>query len=176
MGVGKSTIGKKLASRLGTSFVDCDQELERRNGVTVSTIFDIEGESGFRKREARLLDELAAQKIGVIATGGGVVTQDVNRQLLKQKKCVIYLHASVDLLWSRLRYCKNRPLLETENPKQRLSKLHQDRDPLYREVASMVINVGRGSALNTVRSIEKVLNTQCLKSSGSLAGVENQDN
>jgi len=89
MGVGKSTVGKKLASRLGMSFIDCDQELERRNGVTVTTIFDIEGEAGFRKRETRLLEELAEQDIGIIATGGGVVTQQANRELLKQKGSVI---------------------------------------------------------------------------------------
>ncbi len=157
MGVGKSTIGKKLASRLGVSFIDCDQELERRNGVTVSTIFDIEGESGFRKRETRLLEELVEQDIGVIATGGGVVTQESNRALLKNKGCVIYLNASVDLLWSRLRYCKNRPLLENQNPRERLQELYQQRDPLYREVATTVVNVGKGSALNTVRKIEQVL-------------------
>jgi shikimate kinase len=157
MGVGKSTIGKKLASRLGVSFIDCDQELERRNGVTVSTIFDIEGESGFRKRETRLLEELVEQDIGVIATGGGVVTQKSNRALLKNKGCVIYLNASVDLLWSRLRYCKNRPLLENQNPKKKLQALYQQRDPLYREVATTVVSVGKGSALNTARKIEQVL-------------------
>jgi len=157
MGVGKSTVGKKLASRLGLSFIDCDQELERRNGVTVTTIFDIEGEVGFRKRETRLLEELAERDIGIIATGGGVVTQDVNRRLLKQKGNVIYLNASVDLLWSRLRFCKNRPLLETDNPKERLQLLFEQRDPLYREVSDIIINVGKGSALNTVRKIEQVL-------------------
>ncbi len=157
MGVGKSTVGKKLASRLGVSFIDCDQELERRNGVTVTTIFDIEGETGFRKRETRLLEELAEQTIGIIATGGGVVTQEVNRNLLKHKGRVIYLSASVDLLWSRLRFCKNRPLLETENPKERLQQLYEQRDPLYREVADLVVDVGKGSAFKTVRKIENML-------------------
>ena len=157
MGVGKSTVGKKLASRLGVAFIDSDQELERRNGVTVSTIFDIEGESGFRARETRLLEELADQEIGVIATGGGVVTQAVNRDILKRKGRVIYLNASVDLLWSRLRYCRSRPLLETENPRQTLQDLHGQRDPLYREVADLVVNVGKGSAANTVRKIEAAL-------------------
>lgn len=157
MGVGKSTVGKKLASRLGVTFTDCDQELERRNGVTVTTIFDIEGEAGFRKRETRLLEELAEQNIGVIATGGGVVTQEVNRNLLKKKGSVIYLNASVDLLWSRLRFCKNRPLLETENPKERLQQLYEQRDPLYREVADLVVDVGKGSAFNAVKKIEHAL-------------------
>ena len=157
MGVGKSTIGKKLASRMGVTFIDCDQELERRNGVTVSTIFDIEGEAGFRKRETRLLEELVQKDLGIIATGGGVVTQEINRNLLKQKGCVIYLNASVDLLWSRLRYCKNRPLLETDNPKERLQMLFDQRDPLYREVADTIVDVGKGSALNTVRKIEHAL-------------------
>jgi len=157
MGVGKSTVGKKLASRMGVSFIDCDQELERRNGVTVTTIFDIEGEAGFRKRETRLLEEFVEKDMGIIATGGGVVTQEINRILLKQKGCVIYLNASVDLLWSRLRYCKNRPLLETDNPKERLQMLFNQRDPLYREVADTIVDVGKGSALNTVRKIEHAL-------------------
>jgi shikimate kinase len=157
MGVGKSTVGKKLANRMGVPFIDCDQELERRNGVTVTTIFDIEGESGFRKRETRLLEEFAGKEMGIVATGGGVVTQEANRVLLKQKGVVIYLNASVDLLWSRLRYCKNRPLLETENPKERLRALFEQRDPLYREVSEIIVDVGKGSALNTVRKIEQVL-------------------
>ena len=157
MGVGKSTVGKKLAARLGVSFVDCDQELERRNGVTVTTIFDIEGESGFRKRETRLLQELADKKIGVIATGGGVVTKAVNRELLKSRGRVIYLNASVDLLWSRLRYCRNRPLLETANPRQTLQNLHHQRDPLYREVADTIINGGKGAPRGTGKKIEATL-------------------
>lgn len=157
MGVGKSTVGKKLASRLGVSFIDCDQELELRNGVTVSTIFDIEGENGFRKRETRLLQELVEKEIGVIATGGGVVTQKVNRELLKRAGGVVYLNATVDLLWSRLRYCRNRPLLDAENPRQILQNLYVERDLFYREVADVIVNVGKGSALNTVKKIEAVL-------------------
>lgn len=157
MGVGKSTVGKKLASRMGVPFIDCDHELERRNGVTVTTIFDIEGEAGFRMRETRLLEEFVGKEMGVVATGGGVVTQKVNRALLKHKGMVIYLNASVDLLWSRLRYCKNRPLLETKNPKERLLALFEQRDPLYRDVSDIIVNVGKGSALNTVRKIEQAL-------------------
>ena len=157
MGVGKSTVGKKLASRMGVPFIDCDQELERRNGVTITTIFDIEGEAGFRKRETRLLEEFVEKDMGIIATGGGVVTQEINRTLLKQKGRVIYLNASVNLLWSRLRYCKNRPLLETDNPKERLQMLFDQRDPLYREIADTIVDVGKGSALNTVKKIEHAL-------------------
>lgn len=157
MGVGKSTVGKKLASRLGVGFIDCDHELERRMGVTVNMIFDIEGEEGFRLREARLLEELSAMDVGVIATGGGVITQAANRELLKQQHCVIYLNATVDLLWSRLRYCKNRPLLQTRNPRARLGALLHERDPLYREVASDIINVSRGSANHLVRHIQQQL-------------------
>ncbi len=160
MGVGKSTIGKKLASRLGVSFVDCDHELERRTGVTVNTIFDIEGEAGFRTRETRLLKELVERHIGVVATGGGVVSQADNRALLKQTGEVIYLSAPLELLWSRLRYCKNRPLIQTSNPKQRLGALLQERDPLYREVATHIVEVGRGSPVNTVRKIEAIINKQ----------------
>lgn len=167
MGVGKSTIGKKLANRLGVSFLDCDQELERRNGVTVSTIFDIEGEEGFRERETRLLKEVVEQDIGVVATGGGIVTREVNRQILRQKGGVVYLSATVELLWSRLRYCRNRPLLETENPQQVLQTLHAQRDPLYREVADVVIDVGKGSAVNAARKVEHILVEQHLVNPGN---------
>jgi len=160
MGVGKSTIGKKLATRLGVDFIDCDQELEQRMGVTVNTIFEIEGEQGFRLRETRLLEELAAGQSGVVATGGGVVTQQVNRDILKHQDRVLYLQAPIDLLWSRLRYCKNRPLLQTENPRARLKDLLLQRDPLYRQVASDVIRVARGPAGQLVRKIEKQLKTK----------------
>ena len=157
MGVGKSTIGKLLAKSLGVSFTDCDQTLEQQMGVSVNTIFDIEGEAGFRTRETCLLKELSAQQIGVIATGGGVVTQAENRALLKQKGGVIYLDASIDLLWSRLRYCKNRPLLQTENPKSQLAALLEARDPLYREVATRIIKVNKGPARNVVNQITQLL-------------------
>jgi len=157
MGVGKSTIGKKLAARLGVDFIDCDHELERRMGVSVNTIFDIEGESGFRLRETRLLEELAANPCGVVATGGGVVTQAINRDILKQQPRVLYLQAPSELLWTRLRYCKNRPLLQTKNPRGRLNALLRERDPLYREVASDIIHVVRGPANQLVRKIEHIL-------------------
>lgn len=157
MGVGKSTIGKKLATRLGVDFIDCDQELERRLGVTVNTVFEIEGESGFRQRETRLLEELAARECGVVATGGGVVTHAINRELLKQQARVLYLQAPADLLWTRLRYCKNRPLLQTQNPRARLNALLKERDPLYRDVATDIIRVKRGPANQLVRKIEHIL-------------------
>lgn len=160
MGVGKSTIGKKLAARLGADFIDCDQELERRNGVSVNIIFEIEGEEGFRVRETRLLRELVEGDVGVIATGGGVVTQAENRALLQSAGEVIYLRGSLDLLWSRLRFCKNRPLLQRENPKEVLSDLLNAREPLYQEVATHIVNVGRGSAVNTVRKIEGLLQAE----------------
>lgn len=157
MGVGKSTIGKLLAKRLGASFIDCDHVIEKRCGVTVNTIFEIEGEAGFRRRESCLLEELSAQENGIIATGGGVVTQAENRALLKQKGGVIYLNASVDLLWSRLRYCKNRPLLQTDNPRAKLSALLAVRDPLYREVATRVLQVNKGPASKMVNQIERLI-------------------
>lgn len=164
MGVGKSTIGKKLARNMGLNFIDCDQELEKRNGVSVNTIFEIEGESGFRKRESRLLKEFAQKEMGVIATGGGVVTQEDNRKLLKKMDRVVYIDATISLLWSRLRYCKNRPLLQTENPRVLLEKLLIERDPLYREVASHVVSSGKGSATKMATRIEQALNNSVHKS------------
>lgn len=176
MGVGKSTVGKKLAARLGMDFIDCDHELERRMGVSVNTIFEIEGESGFRLRETRLLEELAANDCGVVATGGGVVTQAINREILKQQARVLYLQAPPDLLWTRLRYCKNRPLLQTQNPRARLNALLNERDPLYREVATDIIRVVRGSANQLVRKIEHILDKPVIdKLSQGKPELENPD-
>ncbi len=160
MGVGKSTIGKKLARRLELGFIDCDQELEKRTGATVRLIFDIEGESGFRNREQALLAELADTPVGIVATGGGVVTVDANRAVLKNAGRVIYLKASLETLWSRLRFSKHRPLLETENPKETLSKLLNARDPLYQEVATDIVFIRQGPVSHVVRKIENLLKTE----------------
>ncbi len=158
MGVGKTTIGRKLAKLLGESFIDTDQELEKRNGVTVGHIFDIEGEEGFRKRETKLLAELATQYSGVVATGGGMVTQSENRKLLSESGDVVYLRASLGTLWSRLRNCHNRPLLQTENPKEKLRGLLIEREPMYTAAANYVVPVGKGTAFQMAKRIQHSLN------------------
>ena len=139
MGVGKTTIGKALAKNLTLDFVDSDYEIEQRTGVTISTIFDIEGEDGFRDREIRMVTELAERKRIVLATGGGAVLSEAVRKALRHNGLVVYLHASIDMQMDRTRNSKNRPLLNTgENRRQVLEQLMQEREPLYRQEADVV--------------------------------------
>ena len=123
MGVGKTTIGKILASDLKMDFFDTDLEIERRTGATVSWIFDVEGESGFRNREEDLVEELTKINSLVLATGGGVVIREKNRQTLSNRGFVVYLRANFEELLERMRGDKKRPLLQVENPKLKLRQL-----------------------------------------------------
>lgn len=141
MGAGKTTVGAALARKLKWSFVDSDHEIERRTGVDIPAIFEIEGEVGFRKREAQVLADLLVQdQNAVIATGGGIVLAPENRQRLRQEDCVVYLDVPPDLLWERTRFSRNRPLLKVPDPRARLRELYEQRDPLYREVAGLIID------------------------------------
>lgn len=146
MGSGKTTMGRVLARHLGKEFVDSDEEIIRRTGVTVPHIFDVEGEAGFRQREAAAIRELAGRNNIVLATGGGAVLDGDNRAVLKQSGIVIYLKASTHDLWQRTRHDRNRPLLQTENPYARLVELFQQRDPLYQQVSDIVVQSGKQSA------------------------------
>ena len=143
MGAGKTTVGRRLARRLGWDFVDADRELEARLGVGVPTIFELEGEAGFRRREAALLEELTQRRLIVLATGGGAVLDASTRQALCARGRVVYLRASVGDLWHRLRRDRQRPLLQTPDPRGRIEQLVSARDPLYREVADAVVDTGR---------------------------------
>lgn len=145
-GAGKSTVGRRLARILGCEFVDVDRELERRCGVPVQTIFDLEGEPGFRRREAKLLAELAAMRDVVVATGGGAVLDPDNRRTMHEAALVIYLDASIGELWHRLRNDKVRPLLQTADPRSTLERLMAARVPLYEEVAHHRMRSSRHSA------------------------------
>ena len=145
MGAGKTTVGRQLAKRLGKSFCDSDREIEARTGVRVAVIFDIEGEAGFRKRETEAIEQLTALDDVVLATGGGAVLDPRNREYLKTRGFVIYLHAQPLVLCQRTRSDKSRPLLQGDDPRDRLEKLYAERDPLYREVADLVIDTGRQS-------------------------------
>jgi len=145
MGAGKTTVGRQLAKRLGKAFCDADREIESRTGVRVAVIFDIEGEAGFRKREAEAIEQLTARDDVVLATGGGAVLDPRNREVLKTRGFVIYLHAQPLVLCQRTRIDKSRPLLQGGDPRDRLEKLYAERDPLYREVADLVIDTGRQS-------------------------------
>jgi shikimate kinase len=143
MGAGKTTVGRQLAKRLGKAFYDADREIEARTGVRVAVIFDIESEAGFRKREAELIEQLTAMSDIVLATGGGAVLDPRNREHLRTRGFVIYLHALPQALWQRTRADKSRPLLQGGDPRERLEALYAERDPLYREVADLVVETGR---------------------------------
>jgi shikimate kinase len=158
MGAGKTTIGRKLAKAIGHAFVDLDHEIISCTGVSIPTIFEIEGEEGFRRRETQALTELAAKGGQVVATGGGVVLSPTNRAQLCASGVVVYLHAPAELLYARTQHDKNRPLLQVENPLARIATLAERRDPLYREVADIVAESGAGLN-NTVNSIRQALET-----------------
>jgi shikimate kinase len=157
MGAGKTTVGKLLAKHLRKTFVDCDHELEHRTGVKIPLIFELEGEAGFRDREAALIRELAQRQDIILATGGGAVLRPETREVLSQHGTVIYLKASIDDLYERTRHDKNRPLLQTADPRAKLTELFQQRDPLYREVADIVVTSGHHNAGHMVREIERRL-------------------
>ncbi|MCX7193465.1 MAG: shikimate kinase [Proteobacteria bacterium] len=145
MGSGKTTMGRILAKHLGKVFVDSDEEIQFRTGVTIPHIFDVEGEHGFRQRETDALAELVSRDDLVLATGGGAVLAEENRTMLKQNGIVIYLKAGVHDLWMRTRNDRNRPLLQTGNLHARLSDLLHQRETFYQQVADIVMPTGRQS-------------------------------
>ena len=155
MGAGKTSIGKLLAKRLGKSFVDCDHEIERVTGVKIPGIFEIEGEGGFRARESRILEELVQGRNLVLATGGGAVLAAQNRQLLAGNGIVVYLRAAAPDLLQRTRHDKNRPLLRTAEPLTRLEQLYAERDPLYREIADIIVDTGSQSLGSLAHKLER---------------------
>lgn len=157
MGAGKTTVGRYLAKNLGLDFYDTDQEIEKRTGVRVPTIFEMEGEAGFRKREVSMIDELTQLPNIVLATGGGAVLSADNRQHLASRGHVIYLRASVQDLFLRTRFDRNRPLLQNNNPKAKLEQLFAERDPLYLEVADNIVDTGNQPVINIVQQIEEIL-------------------
>ncbi len=139
MGAGKSTIGRLLASALSLPFKDSDHVIEEKSGADIPWIFDVEGEDGFRDREAATLKDLMQHEKVVLATGGGIVERDENRRLLSHADAVIYLTADPDYLVQRTSKDKKRPLLQVEDPKAKILSLIERRDPLYREVATHVV-------------------------------------
>ncbi|MFV0476749.1 MAG: shikimate kinase AroK [Parahaliea sp.] len=140
MGAGKSTIGKYLAQHLKLGFADTDTEIENRTGADIPWIFDVEGEEGFRDREQQVVDELTQWDKLVLATGGGVVLRADNRRVLGGRGFVVYLHATIDEQVRRTRRDNKRPLLQNGDPEQVLRELMQVRDPLYRDIADLVID------------------------------------
>ncbi len=149
MGAGKTSVGKQLAKALKRDFLDSDKEIEDRTGVNIPTIFDIEGEAGFRSREQQIIDELTQHDNLVLATGGGAVLNKDNQKALQSRGIVFYLSASIDQLFQRTHRDRNRPLLQTNNPKQKITELIEIRDPIYRAVADFVIDTD-GQSVRTV--------------------------
>ncbi len=157
MGAGKTTVGRALAKNLKKTFYDTDLEIEKRTGVKISTIFEMEGESGFRKRETAILDELSSLAEVVLATGGGAVLDEKNRHLMKTRGIVVYLRADIHDLYLRTRHDRNRPLLQTADPQAKLRDLFVIRDPLYREVADIVVDTGSQPVTNIVGKIQALI-------------------
>ncbi len=157
MGAGKSTIGRRLARNLDKQFIDSDQIIEERTGVNIPTIFDIEGEEGFRKREAATIEELSQQQDLVLATGGGAILKQENRSNLVSRGLVIYLKTSVKQQLARTQHDKNRPLLQTENPEQKLTDLLNQREPYYLEMADITVDTNHRHSNQVVKEIQKKL-------------------
>lgn len=160
MGAGKSTIGKNLANRIGWAFVDTDQLVEKRCGTTISVIFEVEGEEGFRNREKKIIEEVMRKKKQVIATGGGAPTQLENRNFLS-KGFVVYLFSEPLSIWKRLRTDDSRPILRnSKNLKKTIQNLHRDRDPIYRELADHVISGGSMQVKQIVTNLELLIKSK----------------
>ena len=153
MGAGKTTVGRVVARRLKLRFLDSDHEIERRCGVKIPVIFEIEGEPGFRSRESSVITELAELRGIVLATGGGVVVARENRDLLARTGTVVYLHGQPEDLYERVRHDRNRPLLATADPLVRLRQLYAERDPLYRSIADVVIETAKQGVAALARDL-----------------------
>jgi shikimate kinase len=161
MGAGKTTVGRQLAAELAKSFHDTDHEIERRTGVKISLIFEIEGEAGFRAREAQVVDQLTQLSNVVVATGGGAVLDPANREHLARRGLVVYLHGQPRDLWQRTRYDKTRPLLQNTDALEKLQDLYRQRDPLYREIADLVVDTGRQRAHTLMMQLLPQVRQRC---------------
>ena len=160
MGAGKSTIGRLLSQELKLDFVDSDKVIEERAGADIPWIFDVEGEDGFRLREANMIDQLTSEDGQVLATGGGAVLKPENRSNLQGRGTVVYLQASVGQQLERTARDKNRPLLQTENPQQVLQQLMDARHPLYTQVADIVVETDKRNPKAVVTDIIAALRDQ----------------
>jgi shikimate kinase len=162
MGAGKSTVGRQLAEALSYTFKDSDQEIQRRTGVDIPTIFEFEGEDGFRNRERQMIEDLVGEERLVLATGGGAVLDAENRQNLTARGVVIYLHCTPEQQYSRTSRDRNRPLLQTDDPLARLRELMEERDPLYRQVADLVVSTEKRGTASVVKEIRRRLEAEAV--------------
>ncbi|PKM11825.1 MAG: shikimate kinase AroK [Gammaproteobacteria bacterium HGW-Gammaproteobacteria-3] len=153
MGAGKTTVGRQLAKALKLPFYDSDKAIEETTGVDIATIFEFEGEAGFRDREQKMIHQLTQMQAIVLATGGGAILRDDNRQRLQENGFVVYLQCSVDRLLERTKRDTKRPLLQTENPRARLEQLLLLRDPWYRVCADYIVDTGRMSGKAVIKNI-----------------------
>jgi shikimate kinase/3-dehydroquinate synthase len=169
MGSGKTTIGRILARKLGKRFVDSDHEIETRTGATIPWIFEIEGEPSFRQREAEVIADLTAQQGIVLATGGGAILNEQSRAFLKARGTVIYLRANVNSIIARTGHDKNRPLLQTADPRKLLEKMAEQREPFYLDLADLVIDTGRPNVQSMVQTILAQLDTLACQGAGGRA-------
>ncbi len=158
MGSGKTTVGRLLAKQLGKIFIDSDEEILKRTGVTIQHIFDVEGEAGFRQREAGIVQELLQRNDIVLATGGGAVLDALNRRVMRENGTVVYLKSGVHDLWQRTRHDRSRPLLQTADPRAKLHELFEQRNPIYTEIADIVIHTGKQSVHVLLSALQCKLN------------------
>lgn len=157
MGSGKTTLGRLIARKRRREFIDVDHELVKRTGVAIPVIFDVEGESGFRIRETELIHEVSLQNNLVVATGGGAVLNPANRSAMSRSGTVIYLHVALPVLFARTRRDTNRPLLQVADPMKRLEELYAQRDPLYREIANIIIDSSGETTSQVMKRLEREL-------------------
>lgn len=175
MGAGKTTVGRQLAKIMGLSFYDSDREIEVKTGVDILRIFDVEGETGFRERERKVIDELTAKDNIVLATGGGAILDSKSRHFLSSRGMVVYLRASADQLYKRT--CntekkhkeQKRPLLMTEDPKAKLEELLKIREPLYIETANLVINTDKITINKIIKEIKAGISDENINNKNSFA-------
>ena len=157
MGAGKSSIGKKLAKQLNKKFYDCDRIIEERTGVAITTIFELEGEEGFRERETKILEELTLKQNAVIATGGGVILKTENIDLISDNNIVVYLKASVESQIKRTRHDKKRPLLQTDDRHATLKALAESRNSLYSKIADITVDTNKQTISSSLEKLTSQL-------------------
>ncbi len=160
MGAGKTTIGRQIARVLGFEFFDSDREIEERTGVAIPLIFELEGEDGFRRREIDVIADLSKKKNIVLATGGGAVLKSENQQALKSSGTVVYLCAGIDDLLERTAKDKNRPLLQTDDPRKKLQAILTEREPIYRELADIILETNKMTVYMAVKELEELISRQ----------------